>query len=540
VRKILISSLVLAAILAVVAGALWWRGPGLRQRVLARYPRIVLVTLDTLHVESTSVINPAIDDTPELAALAAEGIVFAQARTTVPITLPSHTSLLSGRTPIGLGVLRNGQKVDPAVETLPQRLREIGYRTGAFLSLATLRREFRLDSGFEVYDDGHGEVPRFYRTADEVYAAASPWVAEHGDEPFFLWVHFSDPHEPYVLPDAPPDVVVDLDGKELGRFNLTSKERHRLVLELPPGRHSLRWTSLREPRPDDLEMTSLRLEFRDNTDLASLLSDWRSLPDPDVGLETPFVLELANDLDSGRELVVSFDGGLLKPPRSEVLENYAAEVRLVDDYFGRLRRLVEAQGQEVLWVVVSDHGEGIYRRSDIIGHAGFGLEDQLRILWFLEGPGVPSGRRLETEPALMHDVAPTVVDLLGLPPMPSAEGVSFVPCWRDGDCPRDRRWFAHGFNRRLDQVSAVAAYRWPLKALRQRAPGSGSYDLVADPWETRDLSRVRRGQRGLELRRLPRDLQEMSELLKRRLDEDSGELSDEDVDMLRSLGYLGN
>jgi len=263
-------------------------------------------------------------------------------------------------------------------------------------------------------------------------------------------------------------------------------------------------------------------------------------PDPDVGLETPFVLELANDTADDRELVVTFGGGLRKPPPSEVLESYIAEVRWVDEYVGRLRRLLETDGQPVLWVVVSDHGEGVYRRDDIIGHAGFGFEDQLRILWFLAGPGVPAGRRLEAETALIHDVAPTVVDLLGLAPMPAAEGVSFVPCWRHGECPRDRRWFAHGFNRRFDEVSAVAAYRWPLKALRQRGPGSGIYDLEADPWEHRELVAAGGGGRALELRRLERDLDELSELLKRSLAEGSGELSADDVDMLRSLGYLDN
>jgi len=536
----------LALLLAGSAVGLWWQFWGNESaaagRALTRYPRIVLVTLDTLHVDFTGVINPMVETTPELDRLAAAGTVMVQAHTTVPITLPSHTSLLSGRTPLGFGVLRNGERIPAAVETLPQRLRQAGYHTGAFVSLATLRREFALDRGFEVYDDGHGGVPRFYRTADEVYDAAEAWLSTLGEAPWFLWAHLSDAHEPYAQIDAPPDVRVDLDGSEIGRFALVRKERHALTLRLTPGNHELTWTSLRPPRFDDLAETSLRLGFRDNTDLASLVVDWSALPSPDVGLEEPFVLRLRNAATADREVEVGFEGGVRKPPPSEVLDNYVAEVAFVDRTLGRLRQRVEAGGREVLWIVVSDHGEGLYRRGDILSHAGFGLEDQLRILWIMQGRGVPAGRRLETEPALIHDVAPTVLDLLGLPPLDEAEGVSLLPCWRDGaSCPApDRRWSAHGFTRPRESVSAVAAYNWPLKALEQEAVGSGTYDLSADPWELDDLSSTDDPELALEVRRLRRELQEISALLERRAATAGEELSDEELDMLKSLGYLGN
>lgn len=506
--------------------------------VTERYPRVVLVTLDTLHVEHTGVYGSGVADTPELDRLAAGGLVFDQARTTVPMTLPSHASMLSGRTPTGMGLLRNGQVLDPAVETLAQRLAAAGYRTGAFVSLGTLRREFQLDRGFATYDDGHRRAPRFYRTADEVYAPAAAWVEERRGDPYFLWLHLSDAHEPYLEAGAPPDVVVDLDGEELGRFNLTSKEAHRVAVPLGPGRHALRWTSLRVPRPDDRPSTSLRLRLRPSEALGSHAVRGQSLPGGEVGLEEPLVVALEHDGPGVTTVDIHFDGSTRKPPPSEVLESYAAEVRFVDEHVGRLRRLVEAAGP-TLWIVASDHGEGVYRRGDIIGHAGFGLEDQLRILWLLQGPGVPAGRRI-AEPALVHDIAPTVLDLLGLAPLERAEGVSFVPCWERGECPDERRWFAHGFHRVFGQLSAVAVYRWPLKQLRQTAPGSGSYDLAVDPWERRDLGRRRDRRLRLELRRLGRDLQEVSRLIERLLAADDTEPSADDLEMLRSLGYLGN
>jgi arylsulfatase A-like enzyme len=437
-----------------------------------------------------------------------------------------------------MGLLRNGQKLDPAVETLTQRLAAAGYRTGAFLSLGTLRRDFLLDRGFEVYVDGHRTVPRFYRLAHEVYADAARWFEERGDEPYFLWVHLSDPHEPYVAVGAPPDVVVEMDGDELGRFHLATREMHRLEVQLPPGRHELRWTALRKPRADDLETTSLRMTLHPGDPLGEWTAAGETPPPGEVGLEEPLTLALENAGSEPVSLSFRFDGGMRKPPPSEVLPSYAAEVRYADEYLGRLRRLVESAGP-ALWIVASDHGEGVYRHGDLIGHAGFGLEDQLRILWLLQGEGVPAGRRI-AEPVLMHDVAPTVLDLLDLPPLADAEGVSLVPCWERGECPGERHWFAYGFHRPFELVSAVAVYRWPLKLLRQRAPGSGAYDLLADPWERNNLGRRRNRARQLELRRLGRDLQEVSSLLERLLAEDETEASDEELEMLRSLGYLGN
>lgn len=511
--------------------------PSAAERALESYPRIVLVTLDTLHVEQTGVFNEGVDFTPQLDRLAAEGIVFEQARTTAPMTLPAHTSMLSGRTPLGLGLLRNGMEVPPDVETLPQRLNAAGYSTAAFLSLATLRQRFGLDRGFEHYDDGHGDVPRFYRTADEVYDAASAWI-EGRSEPYFLWVHLSDPHEPYVQVGAEPDAVLDFDGEEIGRFNLATKETHEITLALPPGEHQLRWTSLREPRPDERAKTVHYLGFRDNTSLIDYVADWRSLPNPDAGLGSPFVLELRNDDVEVAEVEIRFHGGVRVPPESEVLENYVAEVEYADEYLGRLRSLVESDGRPTLWIVASDHGEGIYRRDGIIGHAGFGFEHQLRILWLMQGPGIPKGRRLGSQVALTQDIAPTILDVLGLAPLEEVEGMSFVPCWEEDDCGGNRSWFAHGFSRGRDSLSSVATYSWPLKLLQQDAFGVAGFDLREDAWETEALDLEGTVGASLELRRLQREMGEVREILEKGLSASAGEVSAEDLEMLRSLGYL--
>ena len=107
-------------------------------------------------------------------------------------------------------------------------MRRFGYRTGAVTSLGVLNEGTNLAQGFSHYDDDMGgEWERWYRTADEVVAAAQSWIDEVGDEPFFLWLHLSDPHEPYLEKGAPPDVRLTLDGESASEWNLTTKEEYR-------------------------------------------------------------------------------------------------------------------------------------------------------------------------------------------------------------------------------------------------------------------------------------------------------------------------
>ncbi len=190
-RRRLLAALVVVGGLALVLAWLW-RDSLLGLRARWRSPRIVVVSLDTLHVGYTGPYNEAVETTPTLDRFAAAGVTFDHAYTTVPITLPSHASLFTGRLPPDLGVMVNGDVLNAPVETLAEVLGRYGYRTGAVTSLGVLNRPANLAQGFDHYDDEvGGEWERWYRTADEVVAAARAWVDEVGDEPFFLWLHLS-------------------------------------------------------------------------------------------------------------------------------------------------------------------------------------------------------------------------------------------------------------------------------------------------------------------------------------------------------------
>ena len=157
-------------------------------------PTILLITLDTTRADA---IGP---DTPGYNAIARRGMVFRQAYATVPQTLASHASMLTGLYAAGHGLHENGRYLDQRVPLVGERLHAAGYRTAAFVSSFALARQFGLARGFDVYDDampqGHVE-----RSANDTTDRALAYLAQSSDEPLFVWVHYYEPHYPYEPPE---------------------------------------------------------------------------------------------------------------------------------------------------------------------------------------------------------------------------------------------------------------------------------------------------------------------------------------------------
>ena len=169
-------------------------------------PSVLLVTIDTLRGDHVGPREGQPSATPTLDRLAAGGAVFTNAMATVPLTLPSHTSILTGLYPPSHAVRHNGiHKLAPEIETATQRFQAAGYATGAFVAATVLDSAFGLDRGFDTYDDrmsrkngavdGVPEVP-----AAEMTDKALAWLSQ-ADRPFFAWVHYYDPHFSYAPPE---------------------------------------------------------------------------------------------------------------------------------------------------------------------------------------------------------------------------------------------------------------------------------------------------------------------------------------------------
>ncbi|MEW6745627.1 MAG: sulfatase-like hydrolase/transferase [Planctomycetota bacterium] len=314
----------------------------------SRRPSVVLITLDTTRADHLGCYGYKEARTPAIDRVAQEGTLFTEARTCVPITLPAHASLLTGTLPPRHGIRDNGvASLSERATTLAERLREAGWTTGAFIGSYVLDATFRLDQGFDLYDDvpdrqlvsgGYFEE----RPANEVVDAALTWMATVSEEPFFLWVHLFDPHAPY----APP----------------------------PP------FDSEFAERPYDGEIA-----FADSQ-----------------------VMRLLETLATRRERAATFV------------------------------------------IVTADHGEGLGEHNED-SHALFVYDSTLRIPLLITGPGIPPGLRVKT-PVTLVDIAPTILDLLELPPLEDAQGSSLRPALSGEPIPATPIYF--------ESYNGYLAYGW--------------------------------------------------------------------------------
>ncbi|MEW5800544.1 MAG: sulfatase-like hydrolase/transferase [bacterium] len=168
---------------------------------------VVLITIDTLRADHLGCYGYKGVKTPNIDALARQGILFWQAYTPVPVTFPSHVSILTGTYPPFHGVRNNGNFIlDNKVVTLAEILADHGYKTAAFIGAYVLDSYYGLDQGFQRYNDdfsegaNNDELLFQERTAEQVTNAALKWLAKNGQSRFFIWVHYFDPHSPYAAP----------------------------------------------------------------------------------------------------------------------------------------------------------------------------------------------------------------------------------------------------------------------------------------------------------------------------------------------------
>jgi len=198
---------------------------------------VVVITLDTLRADRLGVYGNTDGLTPNLDRFADESTLFEQAVAPVPITLPSHASIFTGRYPTATGVRNNGTFVVPEHErTLAEILKEAGWSTAAVVAAYPLEARYGLAQGFDRYDDrlpsiagsNPGVVPLFFpeRNASIVTDRASSIWESMADAPRFLWVHYFDPHAPYEPPEpyasrfreSPYDGEVAYLDSEVGRL----------------------------------------------------------------------------------------------------------------------------------------------------------------------------------------------------------------------------------------------------------------------------------------------------------------------------------
>ncbi len=337
-------------------------------------PHLLLVGVDTLRADHLGCHGWGRPTSPRLDALAAGGTRFADVMAPAPWTLPSFAGALTALAP-GLhgaylgGDVRNMDKqapgrLRPGVVTLAAHLRAQGYLTAAFY--ANQFFGFGLAESFETH--AYHNLP-----ADDMLTMAHDWLRRHADRPCFCFVLVNDPHEPTTPP-----------WEDLAPF-------------------------LPTPAPTDAQLAEL--------------ARWGGTVWPHLGRAD------------------AADAGDVQAALKVKLAIYDATIRQVDRAIGRLQDRLEAAAlaDRTLVSVFSDHGEEFLdhaawaaqwdhdpRGLRGIGHGQSHFQELLHVPWVSWGPGVPKGVTVAS-PASLLDLAPTVLDWLGLPPLPPAARPADLP-----------------------------------------------------------------------------------------------------------------
>lgn len=213
------SSLIVASILValIAAGAAYWTVFATAPAYKGPARHVIIISLDTTRADFLGCYGSDHVKTPNLDALAAEGVLFNDYVTAAPTTLSSHTSLFTGKYPHTHGVPRNGFVVNPDNVMLTETLKDAGFRTAGFIASFALDRRFNFAQGFDDWDQNFDHLIDQYggdqdqRRADRVTDAVISYLNRGVPKHLFLFVHYFDPHLPYD-PPSPYDTMYDKKG----------------------------------------------------------------------------------------------------------------------------------------------------------------------------------------------------------------------------------------------------------------------------------------------------------------------------------------
>jgi arylsulfatase len=420
----------------------------------AARPNVLLLVADTLRADHLGVYGALRTRTPNIDGLAERGVRFQRASAPASNSCPATASVLTGLYPSSHGLLTcRRDALRPEALSLARILSEAGYVTAGFAANPDLTRERGFGRGFDLWVGGipldaiephrHSPLaftlealglwsrPKIFPRAGEVVRRGLDWLSGMEEDPFFLYLHFMDPHDPYS-PTSPFDALYGWK----------------------PG--------------EDMKMS------------------FETLPEIMAGQEPVGPGEL-----------------------SSLLSLYDGAITSMDDQVGRLLAALEERGllENTLVVFVADHGE------EFIDHGGLGHEHTLyqeliHVPMILAGPGVRAGTII-TEPVSLVDLAPTLLEGLGLAFPAPVEGLSLWGAVGRAEPAPVRDIFMEetyvGLRSPVHAFRAVRDGDAKLIGRTFQASGEGRwswelYDLAEDPGETRNLA-VAMPERVIDLRR---------------------------------------
>jgi arylsulfatase A-like enzyme len=394
----------------------------------ASIPNLIFISIDTLRADHLSCYGYKKLNTHNIDALAQKGTKFAQAYTSVPITLPSHSSMMTGLYPMHHGALDNLNYLDQNNITLAEILKDYGYTTAAFISGFPLIARFNFYQGFDYFNNERGKniiivafplrkytktwiihflssfrllsLVNLSRKAEEITKSAMDWLKNNHKEPFFLFLHFWDPHGPYR----------------------------------PPKKY-------------------LKPQYHNN-------ASWFQF------------LKCFNPLEN-------------KYP-------YNGEIAYVDEEIGRIKHFLENSGisKNSIIVFISDHGEGLDEHN-YKGHTDRVYEEQLHVpLLVIYPPLIPEGKVVK-QPVDIVNIMPTILDMLKIPAPTALDGSSLMPLINEKATWNTTSIYATAWDIEEPpyyHLGAIIKDDWKLISHLQNKRGDQLYCLKDDPHELNNLA----------------------------------------------------
>jgi arylsulfatase A-like enzyme len=415
---------------------------------------VVLISIDTLRFDHVSSYNPVHVQTPVLDEIAREGARFEVAISSIPQTGPSHISMLTGLSPLDHRIWLNGHRLPSSTRTIASQLREAGFQTGAFVSGFPLKNfNCNLQTGFGVYNDvlafndrfrkvfyGRllGKLPYFeygvYRQAHEVTEPTLEWLKVNADSPFFLFLHYYDPHYPYGI----------------------KPQRRRFERPM-----------------------------------------WIKIP--------------RKALRRQKEL-------------------YAKEVQAVDLQIGRVIEFLKKAGiyDQTLLLVTADHGESLGEHGAFYNHERYVYEQMIRVPMILRYPALIQAGTVFNKQVAVLDTYKTISGAAGVAPLPGNRGFDLIQLIRSGAPDYGRMIPSYHFDYK---VEGIRSDEWKLiHNGKSKLDQFELYQLIQDPGETVNLV-----SRETEMvKKLIRFMSSKNNFIETDLEK----LTDEQIEVLRGLGYL--
>jgi Arylsulfatase A and related enzymes len=510
--------LFLLPLLLVIPLVLTWNSVFAPPIKRAQNYNVVLLTIDTTRADFIGAYGNRSVSTPNIDSLARDGVLFEHFYSTINTTLAAHASIFTGLYPRNHGVGRNSMRLNQKNLTIAEFLHANGYDTAAFIGSFALASVFGVKQGFETFDESFiGDMSDYVsrnasfankdnkefqivltkqkvgdieRRAGDVNKSFFGWLDQNKNKKFFAFVHYYDPHFPYNPPE----------------------EWYRRRLSAIPAGVPL--STPDRPAFEKLfeNMTPALAKFQ--------ASNFNNFP-------------LPNSMDA-------------------LLKLYASEIEYADSAVGQIIKKLNETGlrNKTIFIVTADHGENLVDHPEFktfFRHGFLTHDTETHIPFIVSCPGyLPSGERVN-EVASEVDIFPTVADLLGFRP-PRVDGISVLKEFFGQKIHTNRDIFAEASQPHLDFHKFAAQMVW-VNDRNSAFARKGDYKYITAPWINYEavfnlqedpgernnlLGSVSKG----DLRKFRKDLKEWRSKAALGNIDSSFQLSDEERDKLKSLGYV--